>query len=558
MLSNLKISQRLLLIVVAMLIGMSAIGVIGLINLKDNLLRDRQSQTKVTVETAVGIIDSYYKRFQKGEFTEEDAKKRALLAVGGMKYDNNSNYVFVLDSTGTFLAHPKWAGENHIDAKDANGFAFVKSFVDDLQKGGSFGGYMWKRDADKPPVPKISYVAPYSAWGLGIGTGIYVDDVDAEFMRNVKIMGGIALVLFLSIGGGALAISRGITVPLGIITKGMDKLAGGDKTIEVRFTKNKDEIGGLARALETFKSNAIKMEAMEKEQKEQEKRAAEERRKLMNKMADDFDSSVKGVVNTVSAAATEMQSSAKSMSAIAEETSSQSSAVASAAEESSTNIQTVASASEELNASIGEINRQIGDSVKVAAECMTEAESTGKVMKSLSKSAEDIGNVVKLIESIASQVNLLALNATIEAARAGDAGRGFAVVANEVKSLANQVSHAAKDITQQIGEIQTQTGQAVGTIETITSTIRRINEISTAIAAAIEEQGTATKEISRSIQETAQGTKEVTRNIAGVTRAASETGTASGQLLDTAGQLAHESETLRKVVEDFIAGVRKG
>ena len=557
MLNNLKIGNRLMLIVFAMFIGMATIGIIGLMSLKDTMLVDRENQTKATVETAMSMIQEYYDRSKGGEFDEAEAKKRSIRAIGSMRYDK-TNYIFIVDHEGTFLAHPKWAGENHVEDKDANGEFFVRMFVDAARKGGDFVRYQWKRDADKPAVEKLSYVDPFTAWNWGVGTGIYIDDVDAAFLDEALATGGIAGLIFLIICSGSIFISRGITKPLGDITNKMNLLADGDKSIEVLYLSNKDEIGELAHALETFKSNAIKMEQMEKEQKEQEKRAAVERKALMNKMADDFDSSVKGVVNTVSAAATEMQSSAKSMSAIAEETSSQSSAVAAAAEEASTNVQTVATAAEELNASIGEITRQIGDSVKVAGECMTEAEATGQVMQTLSKSAEDIGNVVKLIEGIASQVNLLALNATIEAARAGEAGRGFAVVANEVKSLANQVSHAAKDITQQIGGIQTQTSQAVTTIDTITATIRQINEISTAIAAAVEEQGTATKEISRSIQETATGTKEVTRNISGVTRAATETGTASSQLLDTASQLAHESETLRKVVEDFIAGVRKG
>lgn len=557
MLNNLKIGVRLIIIVVALVIGMCLVGAKGLMDLRSNMFADREAQTRVTVETALSVVEMYYGRVQKGEFSEEEGKKRALHALSGMKYDK-TNYVFAVNNEGVFVVHPNWIGQNHYSEEDANGEKFVQKFVESGRSGGGYVPYMWKRDASKAPVPKISYVAPFKAWDLVIGTGIYVDDVDAAFMEGAKKIGGITLAIFLVVGGGALFISRGITRPLSEITRGMDKLADGDKTIEVYYTEQKDEIGALARALETFKANAIKMEEMERAQKEQEARTKEERKALMNKMADDFDNSVKGVVNTVSAAATEMQSSARSMSAIAEETSSQAAAVSAAAEQTSTNVQTVASASEELNASIGEINRQIGDSVRVAGECMTEAEATGKVMQSLSKSAEDVGNVVKLIEGIASQVNLLALNATIEAARAGEAGRGFAVVANEVKSLANQVSHAAKDITDQIGGIQTQTAQAVTTIETITTTIRRINEISTAIAAAVEEQGTATKEISRSIQETAQGTKEVTKNISGVTRAASETGTASSQLLDTAGQLAHESETLRKVVEDFIVGVRRG
>ncbi|MDD3029411.1 MAG: methyl-accepting chemotaxis protein [Alphaproteobacteria bacterium] len=350
---------------------------------------------------------------------------------------------------------------------------------------------------------------------------------------------------------------RQIASPIKNVTKIVHALADGDFTIDVPKSKKTDEIGELFAALEVFKENGLKMRQMERDQRERDQRAAEERRALMNKMADDFDKSVKNVVNTVSAAATEMQSNAKSMASIAEETSSQASAVSTSAKQTSANVQTVASAAEELNASISEITRQIGDSVRIAGECVNEAEATSEVMHVLNKSAEDVGNIVKLIEGIASQVNLLALNATIEAARAGDAGKGFAVVAHEVKNLANQVGHAAQDITEQISSIQEQTNHAVGTIDSITTTIRQINETSTAIAAAVEQQGSATKEISRSIQETAEGTQQVTKTIEGVTHAASETGTASGQLLETASQLAHEAESLNQVVEAFIDGIRK-
>lgn len=426
-----------------------------------------------------------------------------------------------------------------------------------------FSGKKYRGDTTILGVPYIAGYDPVlDSTGKPIGivfVGVplekFYEGVDSSIVWGVLgslIIGVPVILILLAIGYGKIA------KPLKNVTNVVGELAKGKLETEVPEPSSSDEIADLLRALETFKSNAVKMKELEAAQKENEKHAAEERRALMHKMADDFDKSVKSVVSTVSTAATEMQSSARSMSATAEETSSQCSAVAAAAEETSANVTTVASAAEELNSSIGEITRQIGDSVKVAAACMTEAEATGAVMKQLNKSAEDIGNVVKLIEGIASQVNLLALNATIEAARAGDAGRGFAVVANEVKNLANQVAIAAKDITSQVEGIQNQTGRAVTTMETITSTIRQINETSTAIAAAAEEQGTATKEISRSIQETAQGTKEVTHNITGVSKAAAETGTSAGQLLDTAAQLAHESETLRRVVEEFISDIRKG
>jgi methyl-accepting chemotaxis protein len=361
---------------------------------------------------------------------------------------------------------------------------------------------------------------------------------------------GIVVILIM-----ALVAQRTISRPIKDLTNAMEALAKGDNDVELP-EPTRDEIGDMARALQVFKENAAEMERLRIEQEKQKERSKEAQRAAMLQLANTFEANVRGVVSTVSAAAVEMQSSAKSMSSIAEGTSEQSAAVASAAQQSAANLSTVAAAAEELNSSIGEISRQIKDSVAVAATSVKEAEATSEVMNGLSHAANDIGNVVKLIEGIASQVNLLALNATIEAARAGDAGKGFAVVANEVKNLANQVAVAAQDITRQVSGIQEQTGTAVRTIDGITTTIRRISEISTAIEAAVGEQGGATKEISRSIQETAEGTASVTRNIESVKNSASETGNASGQVLATAAQLAEEAQKLQNVVDEFVARIR--
>lgn len=367
--------------------------------------------------------------------------------------------------------------------------------------------------------------------------------------------------LFVSLALGASLLVAGLLSAAIIrsllgIADAMTELAKGNKTVAVPGLENSDEVGNMARSVEVFKQNAIKMDALQAEQEETKKRAAEERRAAMLKMADEFERSVKNVVVAVSTSASEMQTNAQSMAAIAEQTSRQSTAVASAAEEASSNVNTVAAAAEELNASIGEINRQIGDSVKVAGTCVEEAGKTAEVVQNLNASAENIGNVVKLIEDIAGQVNLLALNATIEAARAGEAGRGFAVVANEVKNLANQAANAAGDITKQIADVQEQTGKAVSAIGNITLTIQRVSEISTMIASAVDEQGASTQEIARNVQQASQGNSEVTRNICEVTRAATETGQASNQVLNAASQLTRESETLNRVVDAFIAKIR--
>jgi len=274
------------------------------------------------------------------------------------------------------------------------------------------------------------------------------------------------------------------------------------------------------------------------------------------KLADDFETNVKSVVDTVSAASTEMQATAQAMSATAEETNRQSTVVAAASEQATNNVQTVASAAEELSASVSEISNQVSQSTKIARAAVEKATGTNAQIQELATAAQKIDEVVKLISDIAAQTNLLALNATIEAARAGDAGKGFAVVASEVKSLANQTAQAADEIAAQISAVQSATTNSVSAIEEITKVINEINEISNAVAAAVEEQGAATQEIARNVQEAATGTREVSSNISGVTQAASETGTSAQQVLEAAGELSRQSEGLSGQVDQFLRQVR--
>jgi methyl-accepting chemotaxis protein len=205
---------------------------------------------------------------------------------------------------------------------------------------------------------------------------------------------------------------------------------------------------------------------------------------------------------------------------------------------------------------VSEISRQVHESSKIADEAVAQARKTDARILELSNSAGRIGDVVKLITEIAAQTNLLALNATIEAARAGEAGKGFAIVAQEVKALANQTAKATDEIGMQISAMQTATQDSVTAIKEIGVTIGRISEIAGAIAAAVEEQGAATQEISRNVQEAARGTTEVANNIANVNRGASETGSASSQVLHSARSLSSESAQLRTQVQGFVDTVR--
>ena len=355
----------------------------------------------------------------------------------------------------------------------------------------------------------------------------------------------------------AVVIARfGITRPIANIVTTLRRLAEEDTSVEIVGAERADEVGQIAKAAAVFKKNIERAQRLEAEQEERERRAAEEKRRDMHNLADNFETSVKDIVGNVAAASNEMRSTAEAMSAISEETSQQSMAVSAAADEASTNVQTVASATEELSSSIQEISRQVNDAAKVATSAVDEAAGADELMRSLADASGKIGEVLDLITDIAEQTNLLALNATIEAARAGDAGKGFAVVASEVKNLATQTAKATDEISSHITSVQATTGQAVGSIQSITKTIARISEISSAIASAVEEQDAATGEISSNVQQAAMGTQEVSSNVSGVNEAAREAGSAATQTLGAARGLSENAESLSVEVDNFIQRVR--
>jgi hemerythrin-like metal-binding protein len=351
-------------------------------------------------------------------------------------------------------------------------------------------------------------------------------------------------------------IARSIVVPLAGMTNAMTELSKGNKRVEIPARDRHDEIGAMAEAMEIFKENTLRMDKMQAEQEEAKHRAEADRKKAMNKMADNFEESVGKVIETVTSAATELQAASGQMAGTATETSAQATAVSSASQEASANVQTVASATEELAASIREIAHQVELSQNVSVRAGDEANRTTSEVRALSDKVGKIGEIVNLINDIASQTNLLALNATIEAARAGDAGKGFAVVANEVKSLANQTARATSEIASQIQAVQDGTGAAVRAIDSISQVISEMAEISAAVAAAVQEQNAATGEIARNVDQAAEGTQEVSRNVVSVEQAARETGAAAEQIRSSATDLSRQAEYLRNEVGRFLTEVR--
>ncbi|WP_431856666.1 methyl-accepting chemotaxis protein [Azospirillum sp.] len=363
---------------------------------------------------------------------------------------------------------------------------------------------------------------------------------------------GLAVAICLAAG---LFLVRAVSNPIRTLTGTMDRLARHELSVAVEGTQRGDEIGAMARAVQVFKDGLIEAERLAAAEAA-EQRAKLRRTETVDRLVRDFEGTMAGALETVGASAGQLDSTARGMAEVARHASGEATAASAAAGQTSANMQTVASATEEMTSSIQEIGRQVSRSTAIAGQAVEQAAHTNDTVRGLSEAAQRIGEVVQLISSIASQTNLLALNATIEAARAGEAGKGFAVVASEVKNLASQTAKATEDIAAQVQAIQTATGGAVDAIQGISGTIVTINEISTAIAAAVEEQAAATHEISRSVQQASAGTQEVTGNIARVSQAADETGAAATQVLGAAGALTKQADTLRGEVERFLSAIK--
>jgi len=370
------------------------------------------------------------------------------------------------------------------------------------------------------------------------------------------LLWSVSAVVFLIIGAGIFGVAFGVIRPIAEMTDVMRGLAGGDLNVSVPALSRDDEVGAMARAVQVFRENALRVQSMESEQASLKVKAEGDRKAAMQKLADGFDSAIGKIIETVSTASSELESSAGRLTRTAEVTQRLSATVASVSEQSSANAQSAAAAAEEMASSVSEISRQVQDSHKISREAVSQVEQTNARIADLAQSAGRIGEVVRMISAVAEQTNLLALNATIEAARAGEAGRGFAVVASEVKALAAQTAKATEEIGEQIGQMQAATNQSVSAIQEIGGTIGRIAEISQAIAAAVEEQGAATQEISRNVQRAAQGASQVAGSITDVSRGATDTGAASTHVHGLAQSLLGQSNHLKGEVEKFLSTVR--
>ncbi len=382
-----------------------------------------------------------------------------------------------------------------------------------------------------------------------------LDSSQSSAKASLVVFSLVAIVILLLVVFLGNIIINSITKPITGVVKGLNELIDGNLDYKITGANRKDEIGEISKAMVKFRESLLSTKLMqEKQAEEQEKNAA--RAKLIESQTNDFGSSMSKFAGDMSGSLEALAETSMLLNMVSSDSEEQAQILVSSSNTASANVNTVASASEELSATIREIASQINTSSDIASEAVGKASDASEAIKGLQGSSDKIGEVVELIKDIAEQTNLLALNATIEAARAGDAGKGFAVVAAEVKALAAQTGQATEEIEAQVNATQKSTQNTVAAISQVSDTIAKMDEISTSIAAAMEEQSTAMDEIVRSTQGAAQSTNEVAGVASGVTEAANEIKEAAQSLKCATAEINSKTKILNEEVEVFLTNVK--
>jgi methyl-accepting chemotaxis protein len=453
---------------------------------------------------------------------------------------------------------PELDGQDLTENKDPNGKRLFVAFVDEVKRSGSgFVAYEWPKPGADKPQPKLSYVQGFAPWGWIIGTGVYVDDLEQQVWKSASQVVAIAGLILLMVGAVAVVVARRMSRAIKGMTAAMKQLASGETEVSLPVVSTRDELADMAAAVEVFKANAIERVRLEGVTR-QEAEAKVAYNAHLSQMLEGFKVAVERVLDTTRESMSNLKANSETLGETAADATRQSSVASEAMQNTTHNVQTVASAAEEMSASIREITAQVSGATEIVRRAKAITEKSSTEIGALSAAGQKIGDVVGLIQAIAAQTNLLALNATIEAARAGDAGRGFAVVAQEVKALAGQTAKATDEIAQQVSGIQSSTVAAVASMREIADTMQEVDQVTSAIANSVEQQGIATREISQSAQAAAGGTDVLAANVAGVSAVISETTGTATAVRDTSEELSRQANSLSEEVERFMYALRTG
>ncbi|MEO5374852.1 MAG: cache domain-containing protein [Alphaproteobacteria bacterium] len=558
---NMTLSVKLWLTASLSLVGMLVITGLSLSHNYDEMMEAREVKTRNLVESAHSLLVHYEAMAKSGALSVADAQEAAKKAVKSLRYDEKE-YFWINDMHPTMVMHPY---KPELDGKDLSGFKdpagtfLFKEFVRMVEKNGAgLVPYLWPKPGLQDPVQKISYVKGFQPWGWVIGSGIYIDDVAVAFRRDMTKLGSITGVIILVSALVSFFVVRNTMKLVAAMTTSMKRLAQGDRDTEVPGLDRGDEIGHMAGAVQVFKENAIKMDTLHAEQEQTKQHAERERRAYIMGLAGDFESKVKSVAAMVHTGAARIVTTAGAVGEKIGTGAASSMEVAEASERTLTNARSLSAAAEGLAQTVVGASQEVARSAEIASKAVRDAEHTNDIVRGLADAAQRIGDVVKLISAIASQTNLLALNATIEAARAGDAGKGFAVVASEVKNLASQTARATEDISTQVAAIQDTTQSAVDAILDISRTIGNISDIANTVATSIDEQRSATQEISERVEGLTQDAAMVSDRLVHVTQSSASSFGSAISVIWAARDLSRPAESLNKEVDTFLSTLRTG
>ncbi|MBP2298590.1 cache domain-containing protein [Azospirillum picis] len=556
-----SIKAKLLILQGLFLVAILASGVWSAASKRATMIEGYRNSIEAVVQTSLSIIKSYDARAAKGEFGREEAQALAKDSLRSLRFFGGE-YMFGYEFDGLNVFHgvrPDLEGTRKLaDFKDSNGVLVIRGLIDSARSGNGFLIYNFPKAGGSEPMPKLAYAAIYEPWGWMIGTGVYIDDVDAAFRATLVETLLVTLLAALLLGLFGFRLVSRIGKGLDGIGRATGRIAAGELAAEVEGTDRPDEIGTLSRSVETLRRSAIEAEDLRRRHADLEARQERERRAAMAQLADEFERTVGGLVRAVAESAGSLSQTSGAMSAGAEQTKRLMDEAAHAAGTTSGNVQAVAGATEELAASIREISQQIAQSANGSARAVEDVRRTYALIEQLDGVARRTVEVVDLIRSIAAQTNLLALNATIEAARAGEAGKGFAVVASEVKNLANQTAKATDDVQAQIAAMTDATASVVEAMRGVGGAIETVNSVASSISAAIEEQGAATGDISRNVNEAAQGVTSVSNSLGMVCSHATATGQASSDVAAAARAMGDRTDRMLAEVSAFVARIHQG
>ena len=560
MLRNLSIRLKLAIIVMVFILGLMGLAAQLLAEERQAMHEAKINEIRALSELAVSLLSEYEAMNESGVLSLWQAQLQARNALRDLRFGNDE-YFYVYDYHGTNVVlgpAPEREGTDMIDITDANGVPLIRSLIAVAHEGGGSVNYVWPRAGSDTPIAKVGYALPFDAWGWFVGTGFYVEDLEAAFEAKLAKAGWIIAVIITVSSGLALVIARTISNGVTVTASTMHRLANGESGVTIPFRDQTEEIGQMARAVEVFahKTSEAGLEAMRQERLEAEHRAESERRAALLNLAEQLESRVKSATEQILSASVDNRASAESIAVAGQRTVSTAQGVERTTQSVNRRIHSVASTAQHLTTSIQEIAEQVASSTEVARQATEMSGQATSRMADLTQKAERINDIIEMITAIANQTNLLALNATIEAARAGDAGRAFSVVATEVKALAQQSAKAADDIAQQLVSVQTLSRDSAEAIGGITEVIDQMATMADRVAVAVEQQAGGTTEIAETMQLTAQEAAEVAENMVEVITAEEATQARVNEVTRASATVSNNAEQLEREVESFIGTIR--